>query len=255
MGLNEYSHALVRVPGTSFANAIAVVPQPIDVDLALRQHAEYVAALNATGIKVEVLNAAREYPDACFMQDPAMVISNVAILNRMGAASRVGETELVAGLLAARFECSRIVSPGTLEGGDVLNVGDRLLVGQTERTNAAGIAQLRAIVEPLNIAVEAVPMREYLHLLTVVTYVGNETVVVLEDFAEHPALARFKHVLVPRAEAYTANTLAIGKYVIVPAGYPITTARLKAEGYEVLPVPMSEFFKADGGVSCLSLVW
>lgn len=255
MGLNEYSHALVRVPGVSFANAIAVAPQPIDVDLALHQHVEYVAALKATGIKVEVLNAAPEYPDACFMQDPAMVISGVAILNRMGAASRVGETDLVAGLLAARFDSARIVAPATLEGGDVLNVGDRLLVGETERTNAAGIAQLRAIVEPLSVAVEAVPVREYLHLLTVVTYVGNETVVVLEDFAGHPVLAPFKRVPVPREEAYTANTLAIGKYVIVPAGFPKTAEQLKAEGYEVLAVPMSEFFKADGGVSCLSLVW
>lgn len=255
MGLNEYSHALVRAPGASFVDAIALVPKPIDVELAKRQHAEYVAALKETGLMVEALKAAEAFPDACFMQDPAMVVSNVAILNRMGAVSREGETDLVAELLTTRFDARRIKAPATIEGGDVLNVGDRLFVGLTERTNEAGVERLRAIVEPLGMSVESVPVREYLHLLTVVTYVGNGTVVVLEDFAEHPALAGFKRVLVPREEAYAANTLGIGKYVIVPARFPKTTERLRAEGFEILPVPMSEFYKADGGVSCLSLVW
>lgn len=255
MSLNEYSHALVRPPGASFVNAIAVVPQPIDVELAVHQHAEYVAALNETGVAVEVLAAQEPFPDSCFVQDPAMVVARIAVLNRMGAASRVGETDLLADLLKARFKVSTILSPATLEGGDVLNVGSRLLVGQTERTNEAGIEQLRAIVEPRGVRVEAVPVRDYLHLLTVVTYVGNGTVVVLEDFGEHPALAEFKRILVPSKEEYAANTLVIGKYVIIPAGFPETTEKLRAEGYEVLPVPMSEFYKADGGVSCLSLIW
>lgn len=255
MGLNEYSQAIVRLPGASFVDAIAMVPQPIDVELAKRQHTEYIAALQQAGVSVEILEADERYPDGCFMQDPAMVIGRVAILNRMGALSREGEPDLLKELLAARFDTRQIIAPATIEGGDVLNVGNRLLVGQTERTNEAGIAQLRAIVEPLGKQVETVPVHDYLHLLTVVTYVGNDTVVVLEDFANHPALTPFKKVLVPREEEYAANTLGIGKYVIVPAGFPQTTERLKADGFEVLPVPMSEFYKADGGVSCLSLIW
>ncbi len=255
MGLNEYSHALVRMPGASFVNAIASVPQPIDVELAKRQHAEYVTALIETGVTVEALDPTEAFPDSCFMQDPAMIVSKVAILNRMGAVSRAGETDLIAETLGARFEPRRLTAPATLEGGDVLNAGDRLLVGQTERTNEAGIAQLRTIVEPLGIPVQPVPVYHYLHLLTAVTYVGNGMVVVSEDFADHPALAGFKRVPVPRQEGYAANTLGIGKYVIVPAGFSRTTERLRAEGFEVLPVAMSEFFKADGGVSCLSLVW
>ncbi len=253
--MNNYSYALVRPPGDSFVNAIALDPKPMDVALARKQHAEYVDALREAGVAVEILEADESFPDACFMQDPAMVIRDIAILNRMGAASRVGETELLAEILRALFETHALTPPATLEGGDVLNVGDKLFVGETERTNAQGIAQLRGIVEPRGVHVEAIPVCDFLHLLTGVTYVGNNVVVVHQDFAEHPNLKEFTRVIVPRTEAYCANTLGIRNYVIVPAGFPKTVERLRAEGFEVLPVPMSEFYKADGGVSCLSLIW
>lgn len=252
---NQYTRALVRPPGMNCVNAIAEVPQVIDPILARWQHREYVQALKQAGVHVEKLPVSEDYPDSCFMQDPAMVVGGVAILNRMGAASRVGETALVADVLRARFETFEIEAPGTIEGGDVLNVGDRLFVGITERTNAAGIEQLRAFVAPRGLAVESIAVRDYLHLLCVVTYVGQGTVVVMEDFADHPMLKAFKQILVPKQEMYAANTLGIGNYVIVPAGFPKTAELLKAEGFEVLAVPMSEFYKADGGVSCLSLIW
>lgn len=253
--LNSFTHALVRPPGASFVNAIAAVPQPIDVALARRQHAEYIDALRETGVAVEILDADERYPDGCFVQDPAMIVANLAILNCMGTTSRLGETDLLADSLRVRFETHRILEPATLEGGDVLNVGAKLLVGETERTNAAGISQLRALLEPRGVRVKSIPVHNYLHLLTVVTCVGQGTVVVHEDFSAHPALQEFVRVLVPREEAYSANTLGIGKYVIFPAGFPKTAERLRGEGFEVLPVPMSEFYKADGGVSCLSLIW
>lgn len=253
--LNHFSLALVRPPGNSFVNAIATSPQPIDVELARKQHAEYVNALRETGVHVEILEAREDFPDACFVQDPAMVVGGIAILNRMGAPSRMGETALLADLLRARFETHALTAPATLEGGDVLNCGAHLIVGETARTNQTGIAQLRALLEPRGIRVESTPVGAFLHLLTVVTYIGHNTVVVHEDFTAHPLLREFDKVIVPRAEAYCANTLGLGKYVIVPSGFPITTAQLKARGFEVLQVPMREFYKADGGVSCLSLVW
>lgn len=255
MTLNNYSCALVRPPSTSFVNAIAVNPVPIDVGLARKQHAEYVDALREAGVQVEVLNADERFPDSCFMQDPAMIVDSAAILNRMGAPSRVGETDLVVDILRARFETHALAAPATLEGGDVMNVGTRLLVGESERTNRAGIEQLCALLEPRGIGVESVPVRGMLHLLTDATYVGQGIMVVWDEFADAPALREFDKVIVPNEEAYAANTLGIGKYVIVPAGYPKTIERLRAEGFEVLQVPMSEFYKADGGVSCLSLIW
>lgn len=252
---NQYTRAAVRSPGDSFVNAIAMVPQPIDVALARSQHAEYVNALRETGVQVEMLEADERFPDSCFMQDPAMVIAKMGILNRMGTQSRLGESGLVADFLRERFETHSLHAPATLEGGDVLNVGTKLIVGETERTNAEGIAQLRALLHKRGVQVESIPVNDYLHLLTVVTYVGQGMVVVHEDFAAHPMLQEFNHVVVPREEAYAANTLGIGKYVILPAGFPKTTEQIRGAGFEVLEVPMSEFYKADGGVSCLSLIW
>jgi dimethylargininase len=266
---NHYTHALVRPPGASYVNAIAEHPQRIDVSLAQRQHVVYVAALRQAGVKVTTLKPDERFPDACFMQDPAMVIrlpstaqprgdtslGGIAILNRMGAPGRVGETALIADLLRAQFETIALTAPATLEGGDVLNVGNRLLVGQSGRTNRAGLAQLRAIFEPRGSRVESVSVGDFLHLLTAVTYIGRGIVVVHEDFAEHPILQSFEQVLVPRAEAYAANTLGIGKYVIMPAGFPATVEQIRAREFEVMEVPMSEFQKADGGISCLSLIW
>lgn len=266
---NIFTHALVRPPGASFLNALSENPQPINVSLAQQQHVVYVAALREAGVKVTTLQPDERFPDACFMQDPAMVIrlpstaqprgdtslGGIAILNRMGTPSRVGETELVADLLRAQFETIALTAPATLEGGDVLNVGNRLIVGKSARTNNAGIAQLRALFEPRGSRVEAASVGEFLHLLTAVTYIGRGIVVVHQDFAEHPSLQSFDQVLVPRAEAYAANTLGIGKYVIMPAGFPKTAEQIRAREFEVMQVPMSEFQKADGGVSCLSLLW
>lgn len=254
MNPNHYALALVRPPGANYVNAIAEHPQAIDVALAQRQHAEYVAALRETGVHVEILPASDDFPDACFMQDPAMVIDGIAILNRMGAASRAGETDLVADVLRARFETHALSAPATLEGGDVLIVGNRLIVGETVRTNRDGIAQLRARFEPRGVRIDSTPVGEFLHLLTVVTYVGHGVILVHQDFAEHPMLREFVQVCVPRKEAYAANTLGIGKYVILPAGFPKTAGQVRAKGFEVLELPMSEFYKADGGVSCLALM-
>lgn len=250
----------MRPPGASFAQALAEHPQPIDVARAQQQHAEYVDALCEAGVRVEVLEANENFPDGCFLQDPAMVVKQIAVLNRMGAPSRAGETELVAEILRARFETHALRAPATLEGGDVLNLGDLLVVGETARTNVSGIAELRAICEPRGIHVRSMPVREFLHLLTAVTFVGQGTLVIHEDFAapflaHHPSLRGFDKVLVPRAEAYAANTLGIRDYVILPGGLPKTAAQLRARGFEVLAVDMSEFYKADGGVSCLSLIW
>src|SRR5581483_5051535 len=229
--------------------------QPIDAELAQRQHAEYVAALRETGIQVERLDADERYPDSCFMQDPALVLAGIAILNRMGAPTRTGEPDLIADLLGERFETQRIYAPATLEGGDVLIVGERLIVGESGRTNMDGIEQLRAIVAPRGFHVESTPVCDFLHLSTAATYAGQGILLVHEDFPQTAVFANLKKILVPREEGYAANVLAIGDSVIMPAGYPKTSAQLRAYGFKLLEVPMSEFCKANGGVTCLSLIW
>jgi dimethylargininase len=250
------SHALVRPPGASFAQAISSSQAEIDVALAKAQHAEYCQALAEAGITVEVLPPDEHFPDSCFMQDPAMVIRGRAIINRLSAASRRGEEEALADLLATRFPMTRIVAPGTLEGGDVLILPDRVVVGRSDRTSRAGIAQLVvALSDPPDLPVLEVPVAGYLHLLSAVTHLGDGTLLAMENFVLPPTLAGFPVLRVPADEGYACNALGIGTKVILPAGYPKTAATLRARSYDVLPVPTTEFAKADGGVTCLSLVW
>jgi dimethylargininase len=253
-------HALVRPPGESFARAITTQNLPIDVRLAQAQHKEYCAALAAAGVTVAALPADERYPDGCFMQDPAVVIRRRAIVCRMAASSRQGEEDAVAEALVERFPLARIVPPGTLEGGDVMVLPDRILVGRTARTNQAGIAQLVVALSEAPdgeapAPVYSVPVNDYLHLLSAATYIGRDTLLAVQAYAGHPHFAGLDVIVAPPEEAYAVNALGLGESVVVPAGYPRVAAMLRDRGFEVLPVPVSEFAKADGGVTCLSLVW
>ncbi|MGH2522695.1 MAG: dimethylarginine dimethylaminohydrolase family protein [Anaerolineales bacterium] len=249
------THALVRPPGDSFARAISSSRAQPDAHLARAEHAEYCHALAAAGLSVEVLPPDESYPDSCFMQDPALVIAGQAIIGRLGAPSRQGEEAALAERLAKNFPLAPITAPGTLEGGDVMALPSRVLVGQSGRTNAAGIGQLAQILTPIGLAVEAVLVTNTLHLLTGVTHVGQNTVLAVVAYAAHPAFAGMEVITVPPEEAYAANVLAIGGNVILPAGYPRVARELATRGFTVLPVPMTQFAAADGGVTCLSLVW
>ena len=246
-------HALVRPPGDSFASAISSTAAQIDVELAQRQHQAYREALNQAGVAVEVLPPDERYPDSCFMQDPALVIGGKAIIARPGAASRLGEEALVAPLLRTRFETVELTPPATLEGGDVLVLPDHVYVGRSSRTNAAGVEQLRAALAPM--PVDVIPVCGLLHLLSGVTYLGRQTLLAVDALAGSPEFAGMKVLVVPGEEAYACNVLALGDWVIAPAGYDKTISLLEANGFRVLPVPVSEFTKADGGVTCLSLLF
>lgn len=249
------SQALVRPPGASFVRAISTSRAPIDVRLAQAQHAEYREALAAAGLAVEVLPPDERYPDGCFIEDPAVVIAGHAVVGRMGVPCRRGEEDALAELLGARLPTSQVVEPGTLEGGDVIHLPDRVLAGRTARTNRAGIAQLAVALAPTGLPVIEVPVDDYLHLQTAATYIGHGMLLALEAYAGHPAFAGLDVQIVPPQEAYAANTLGVGDHAIVPAGYPVVGAMLRAAGFTVLPVPVSEFAKADGGVTCLALVF
>ena len=214
------SRALVRPPGASFFRAISTSRAPIDVTLAQAQHVEYRQALAEAGLAVEVLPPDERYPDGCFMEDPAVVIAGQAVVGRMGVPSRRGEEDALAELLAARLPTTRVVAPGTLEGGDVIRLPDRVLAGRTARTNRAGIAQLAVALAPTGLPVLEVPVDDYLHLQTAATYIGHGILLALDAYADHPAFAGLEVLIVPPEEAYAANTLGVGDHAIVPAGYP-----------------------------------
>jgi dimethylargininase len=246
-------HALVRPPGDSFASALSSTGAQIDARLAQQQHAGYCQALVQAGVEVEVLPADERYPDSCFMQDPALVIRGKAIIARPGAASRLGEERLMAPLLRQRFPAVELTAPATLEGGDVLVLPEHVYVGRSDRTNAAGIEQLRAALRPF--PVDEIPVTGLLHLLSGVTYLGRNTLLAVGGMAGRPEFDGMNVLVVPDEEAYACNVLALGEWVVAPAGYDKTIALLEQNGFRVLPAPVSEFTKADGGVTCLSLIY
>ena len=246
-------HALVRPPAGSFASAISSTGAKIDVRLAQQQHAAYCAALARAGVQVEALPPDDRYPDSCFMQDPALVIGGKAVIARPGAVTRLGEEQLVAPVLRKRFPSVELAPPATLEGGDVLVLADRVYVGRSGRTNAEGIRQLRAALAPL--PVDEIPVTGLLHLLSGVTYLGRNTLLAVRGMAGRPEFEGMTVLVVPEDEAYACNVLALSEWVVAPAGYTKTIALLAANGFRVLPVPVTEFTKADGGVTCLSLIY
>jgi len=250
--------AIVRSPGESYARALsAQVPRPaIDVDRARQQHAEYCVALRAAGVELLELPPEEAFPDACFVQDCAVVWRSAAIMSRFGAESRQGEqaaARLAIETLQA-LRVSEIEPPATLEGGDVLVLGSRLIVGLSARTNRAGLAQLRDRLEIEGASVEGLAVPEGLHLLSGVTYLGRGIVLATDLYAGMPAFAGMEVVRVPAEEAYAANVLGFGSAVVVPAGYPRTAKLIRERGFEILLVDLSEFAKADGGATCLALI-
>jgi dimethylargininase len=228
--------ALVRPPSDAFAEAISSGGAAIDPDRARAQHAAYRAAL-ADLVEVVVLPADQELPDACFVDDCAVVFGGQALLTRPGAPSRAAEPERLAEVLAGLVdELHPMTAPATLDGGDVMRLGRTLVAGRSERTGQAGIAQLTRFAEATGGRVEV-------------------AVVGAAELLEQPALRGVAtKVVVPSEEAAAANVLAVGTTVILPAGCPRTAAAVAALGFEVREVDLGEFHKADGGATCLSLL-
>ncbi len=262
--MSQRYHAFVRPPEEGFVHALGQQAEAAAIDLARAkaQHRLYVDALRDAGVTVQELPPAPGYPDACFVQDVVLLLPELAILARPAEPSRLGEVDLIRPHLPADLPVAAIEAPGTLEWGDVLRIGNVLYVGQSARTNAAATAQLRNLVTPLGLTVEALPVPRGLHLLSGVNYLGTPAadpeaagvLVAWEDYAGLPQFAGLDVVVTPPAEEPAANCLALGNAIVVPAGYPQTAAALWHRGFRVLSVPIDEFAKAAGGVTCLSVI-
>ena len=228
---------------------------PIDLARANAQHRAYQQALAALGCDVKVLAAEPAYPDAVFVEDVAVVVDEVAVMTRPGAESRRGEGPSVARVLAAYRELRAIEAPGTLDGGDVLRIGRRVYVGESARSNADGIAQLRVILGAHGYTVHGVPIRGCLHLKSAVTALADDIVLLQSEWVDRAAFAGYRLIEVDPAEEHAANVLRIGDRVISPACFPRTHERIRATGIEVVAVDVSELQKAEGAVTCCSLVF
>lgn len=248
------THAITRLPAPSFAEGLttAALGAP-SYETMRRQHAAYVSALRALDLDVTVLAPCPEYPDAHFIEDAAVVLPEIAIVTRPGAPERRGEEALVVPALSSHRALARIEAPGTLDGGDVLEIGRRIFVGLSSRTNRAGAEQLGAIVEAHGYAWASVPVGAGLHLKSSVNRLTDEIVIIGEDLAQHRTFARYRCVVVDSHEAYSANALEINGTVLLPSGFPATRAKLERLDIPVVELDMSESEKMDGGLTCLSL--
>lgn len=253
-----FKNVIVKRPCPSVCNGITSAPElgKPDYEKALKQHDSYIEALKKCGVNVTVLEADDAYPDSCFVEDVAVVTRKCAIVTNPGAATRNGETAAIVPVLKkfyAEENIHFIKNPGTLEGGDVMMVGDTFYVGISARTNQEGIDQFAAILKGYGFDCVAVPLEKVLHLKTGVNYLENNNMLVSGEFVEKECFARYNKTRIPEDEAYAANCIWVNGTVIVPANFPAVKAAVESLGYPVITVDTSEFRKIDGGLSCLSL--
>ena len=246
--------ARVPTPALERAELTYLERRPIDFGRACRQHAGYRELLERLGVAVQLLDAEPEHADAVFIEDTAVVLDEIAVLCSMGAASRRGEVAGVATALSAYRDVRRVELPATIDGGDVQRLGRTLYAGLSQRTNRAGVDALSELVAPFGYRVVAVPVDGCLHLKSACTALPDGRLLVNPDWIDARALGEVGKLRVPEAEPFAADVLSLGETVVLEASHARTAALLAAEGHAVETIDLSEFAKAEGGVTCLSLI-
>jgi len=229
--------------------------QPIDVELARLQHSQYEICLSALGYKVQQLPAAAEMPDSVFVEDIAVVLDEVAVITRPGASSRRLEIPAVAAALGSYRRLIRITPNATLDGGDVLQIGRVLYVGLSGRTNLTGVKQFSRVVKPFGYTVKPVQFGGCLHLKSAVTRVAPDTLLVNPDWVDSGQFGRLNVLKVDSTEPLAANALLLEGRVIFPSSHAATSQILERAGVRVHTIDISELAKAEGGVTCCSLIF
>ena len=229
--------------------------QPIDVAKAIAQHKAYQDCLAELGARIVCLPAEPGLPDAVFVEDPAVVVDEVAIISNMGAPSRRPEISSLANTLSRYRPLQFLAEPATLDGGDVLRIGRSFFVGLSRRTNRDGINQLAKLLGPYGYQVHSIEVKGCLHLKSACSYIGNNTILVNPSWIDVEPLAEFNLLDVPEDEPAAANALLLNDVVIMPASFPKTRALLKTRGFHVRTIDLSELQKAEAGVTCTSLIF
>jgi dimethylargininase len=253
-----FKNAITRTPAVTYAKGITTsnLGTP-DMPLTLRQHQAYIDALKATGLHVVTLDPEPAFPDSTFVEDTAIVTADFAVITRPGADSRRGEIESIRPALETFFErIHTIDAPGTVDGGDICQAGQHFFIGISERTNPEGGQQLADILVKEGYTAALVDIRgmqSILHLKSGIAYLGNNTMVLFEELADHPAFQDYTILTPPKEEEYAANCVRINDVVFIAKGFPKTAALIAKAGFKLLELDMSEYRKMDGGLSCLSL--
>jgi dimethylargininase len=226
----------------------------IDNTRAVRQHVDYCALLRRCGADVRTLDVNRDLPDCAFVEATAAVHDEAAVLTSMGTQTRRPELAGIELELRKHRQVRRVEPPARLEGGDVLRVGRSLLVGLSSRTDAAGVRALQTLARPFEYAVVPVPVQSCLHLKTACTALPDRSLLINPAWIDLQALGGFEIVPVPEAEPWAANVLSIGNQVCVAAAHERTADLIRSRGFAVEMIDLCEFAKAEGGVTCLSIL-
>ena len=260
---NVFQQAIVRIPGENFAEGLTTVELGVpEFAQVMEQWEAYCEALRSCGLILTTLEADLRYPDSTFVEDSAVLTAHGAMLTRPGAASRLGEVEAIAGTVRGFYpEAAWIAVPGTLDGGDICEAGRHFFLGLSHRTNEEGARQLAEHLGREGFTCSTVDVRgmtSILHLKSGISYIGENTLVVMGEMADWPAfqadgVPRYDLLCVSEEESYAANCVRVNDRVLMAAGYPKFEAELRARGFDPLVLDMSEFRKMDGGLSCLSL--
>jgi dimethylargininase len=229
--------------------------QEIDIGLAIEQHREYERSLAAMGVRIVSLPEQPEMPDAVFVEDPLVVVDEVAVVTRMGSASRRPETESLAEAISEFRPVRRLVAPATLEGGDVMRIGRDVFVGLSRRTNAEGILQLAQALEPFGYKVRPVDVHGCLHLKSACCPMGNGKILANRAWLDDGPLRDYEIVEVAREEPGAANFLRIGNAALMPESFPRTQEIVAMEGLDIRTVDISELMKAEAAITCSSVIF
>ena len=250
-----FTKAIVRTPCRAMVDGISTanLGRP-DYQKALAQHTDYIEALKECGLQVTVLPPDDNFPDSTFVEDAALMTPHCAILTNPGAPTRTLETRSMLPVIREFYEKVEIIEPpGTVEGGDIMMVGNHYYIGLSERTNQAGAEQLIAILEGYGMQGSVVELTEVLHLKTGLGYLENNNLLACGEFLSKPEFQQYNLLQVDPKDAYSANSVWVNGTALVPTGFPKTSALIASAGYNIREVDVSEFQKLDGGLSCLSL--
>lgn len=227
---------------------------PIDLYIARAQHQDYVQALKDLGCDVIELPPEADLPDSVFVEDTAFILPEAAVITRPGADSRRPEIASIVRALRPYRELLFVQEPGTMDGGDVLVMGKDIFVGMSTRTNQAAVDQTNRMLAKFGYQAHGVELRDCLHLKSAVTRLDAKTLLINRDWVDTDHFAKFDCIDVHASEPYAANCLPVSGEVIFPSAFPKTRAKLEARGYRVRTVQVDELAKAEGAVTCCSLI-
>jgi dimethylargininase len=252
----EFSRAITRRPSASVADGLRAVDVGApSLEGMLVAHSQYVAALKSTGAEVIELEPLEAFPDAVFVEDTALCLPQGAVLMRPGAPSRMGEVAEMAPTLRHCYpDLQEITGPGHIEGGDILVTGREILVGRSDRTDAAGVAELTGIVAGWGHSLrEVFTPPGVLHFKTDCSLLDGDTILSTRRLSASGCFSGYRVLDVPEGEEAAANAIRFNNLVICPAGFPRTAEMLDKAGFEVVQIDNTDCAKLDGGMSCLSL--